>query len=120
MVWGLASARPRCEVSDVLTDVVELLRDLLEQRDRLLSRPAEHVEPWLPRLRARLGPRANDEELLLAAFYDDERLAPLRDPVPECRFRTTPMYELVRYLAERRDIERARIRFAGTEINFAA
>jgi pyruvate/oxaloacetate carboxyltransferase len=97
-----------------------LERANIRPEERVAERPAEHVEPWIPRLRARLGAGANDEGVLLAAFYDDQLLAPLRDPVPECRFRTTPLYELLGYLAERRDIERARIRFAGTEINFAA
>jgi oxaloacetate decarboxylase alpha subunit len=85
------------------------------------GRPGERLAPWVPRLRAKLGASAADEDVLLAAFYDDARLlAGLRDPVPECRARTTPLYELVRWLAERRDIERARIRFAGTEISLAA
>ena len=84
------------------------------------ERPAAHIEPWLPRLRARLGVRASDEDILLHAFYDEGLVAALRDPAPECRARTTPLHELVRWLGERRDIERARIRFAGTEISFAA
>lgn len=88
--------------------------------ERVSERPAGHLDPWVPRLRARLGAQASDEDVLLAAFYDQALLAQLRDPVPECRARTTPLYELVRYVAERRDISRARIRFAGTELSFAA
>lgn len=97
-----------------------LERANIRPEERVSERPAEHIEPWIPRLRARLGARASDEDVLLAAFYDEELLARLRDPVPECRARTTPLYELVRYLAERRDIARARIRFAGTDLSFAA
>ncbi|MEX2239924.1 MAG: pyruvate carboxylase subunit B [Burkholderiales bacterium] len=98
-----------------------LERANLKQKEMVTERPGEHIEPWIPRLHAKLGRGASDEDVLLAAFYDDGRLlAGLRDPVPECRARTTPLYELVRWLAERRDIERARIRFAGTEIFFAA
>ena len=44
----------------------------------------------------------------------------LRDPTPECEEGTTPLRELVKWLHEKRDIQRARIRFAGTEISFTA
>ena len=47
-------------------------------------------------------------------------VAALRDPAPECEERTTPLRELVKWLHEKRDIQRARIRFAGTEISFSA
>jgi len=97
-----------------------LERANIRPAERVTERPAEHIEPWIPKLRARLGAAAHDEDVLLAAFYDEALLAPLRDPVPECRASTTPLYELVGWLAERRDIERARIRFAGTEIAFSA
>ena len=92
----------------------------IRPEERVTERPAEHVEPWLPKLRKKLGPGISDEDLLLHAFYDPKLLAPLRDPTPECRAATTPLYELVGWLHERRDIQRARIRFAGTEINFSA
>jgi len=97
-----------------------LERANIRPEERVSERPAGHIEPWVPRLRAKLGAHASDEDVLLAAFYDQALLAQLRDPVPECRARTTPLYELVRYVAERRDISRARIRFAGTDLSFAA
>lgn len=109
--YGRLAAEPSAEF---------LERANIRPEERVLERPAEHIEPWLPKLRARLGPGASDEELLLAAFYDDKLLAPLRDPTPECRPSTTPLYELVRWLHDKRDISRARIRFAGTEISFAS
>jgi len=90
------------------------------EEERVTERPAEHVKPWLPELRKKLGPGISDEDLLLNAFYDPKLLAPLRDPTSECRTSTTPLYELVGWLHEKRDIQRARIRFAGTEINFSA
>ncbi len=109
--YGRLAAQPSAEF---------LERASIDPNERVTERPAGHIEPWVPRLRAKLGPRARDEELLLHAFYDEELVAALRDPVPECQARTTPLHELVRWLAERRDIARARIRFAGTEISFAA
>jgi len=110
--YGRLAARPSDEF---------LEKANIRDREIVHNRPGENIEPWLPKLRAQLGAAASDEDLLLAAFYDDARLlAELRDPVPQCRERTTPLYELVRWLAERRDIERARIRFAGTDISLAA
>lgn len=97
-----------------------LERAAIRDAERVTGRAAEHVEPWLPRLRARLGAGTSDEQLLLHAFYDDAMVAQLRDPIPDCRFRTTPMEELVRHLASRRDIARARIRFAGVDLSFSA
>jgi len=82
--------------------------------------PAAHLEPWIPRLRAELGSAAGDEDLLLAAFYDRKLIAPLRNPAPECRFRTTPLTELVGFLSTRSDIEYARIRFAGADMTVSA
>jgi pyruvate/oxaloacetate carboxyltransferase len=84
------------------------------------GRPGEHLQPWLPRLRKELGPGASDEDLLLAAFYPKPLLEPLRDPEPECRFRTSPLHELIAFLGTRSDIAYARIRFAGTEMTIAA
>jgi pyruvate/oxaloacetate carboxyltransferase len=82
--------------------------------------PAAHVEPWIPRLRAELGASAGDEDVLLAAFYEPKLVAQLRNPVPECSFRTTPLAELVSYLSRRGDIEHARIRFGGIDMTIAA
>ena len=82
--------------------------------------PAAHIDPWVPRLRAELRPAAGDEDVLLAAFYERKLTEKLRNPVPGCRFRATPPTELVGFLATRRDIGYARIRFAGTDMTIAA
>jgi pyruvate/oxaloacetate carboxyltransferase len=108
--YGRLAAAPAAEF---------LERANIRPEERVTERPAEHLEPWIPGLRAKLGPHATDEDVLLAAFYDDALIAELRDPVPECRPQTTPLYELVRWLAERRDIGQARIRFAGIDLSFA-
>ena len=92
----------------------------LKSSELVTERPGEHIEPWLPKLRKELGPGASDGDLLLAAFYDKGLLAPLERPKPEYRFKTSPLHELVAWMAQRRDIEHARIRFAGTEMTFSA
>ncbi|MFZ5509914.1 MAG: pyruvate carboxylase subunit B [Pseudomonadota bacterium] len=96
-----------------------LERANIRPQDVVTERPGEHIEPWLPRLRRELGPQASDEDLLLAAFYDKELLAPLRKPKPQYEFRTSPLHELVRYLAGRSDISLARVRFAGTDMTLS-
>jgi oxaloacetate decarboxylase alpha subunit len=74
----------------------------------------------VPRLRAELGTGASDEDVLLAAFYDRKLVAELRNPVPDCAFRTTPLQELIAFVGSRSDIDYAHIRFAGTEMTFSA
>ena len=106
--YGRLAAEPAAEF---------LERARIRPEERVTERPAEHVEPWIPKLRARLGSGIGDEDLLLNAFYDAPLLASLRDPTPECRASTTPLHELLRWLLEKRDIQRARIRFAGTELS---
>ncbi|HVO88105.1 MAG TPA: pyruvate carboxylase subunit B [Casimicrobiaceae bacterium] len=97
-----------------------LERAKIRDSEYVTEAPAAHIEPWIPRLRAELGASAGDEDLLLAAFYDRKLIEPLRNPVPECQFRTTPLTELVGFLAQRDDIGYARIRFAGTDMTIAA
>jgi len=97
-----------------------LERANLRDSDYVIEAPAAHLEPWIPRLRRELGVEAGDEDLLLAAFYERSLVEALRDPVPQCRFRTTPLAELVGFLAARNDIGFARIRFAGTDMTLAA
>jgi len=109
--YGRLAAEPSAEF---------LERACIRPEELVSEAPAAHLEPWIPKLRARLGAGAGDEDVLLAAFYDASLLAPLRDPVPECRSATTPLYELVRWLHDRRDIAHARVRFAGTDLSFSA
>ncbi|MBS0446327.1 MAG: pyruvate carboxylase subunit B [Proteobacteria bacterium] len=78
------------------------------------------LAPALGRLRADLGASADDEDLLLAAFYDESLLAPLRRPAPPLRFETTPLLELLRFLDSRPDAGYARVRWGASEITLAA
>jgi pyruvate/oxaloacetate carboxyltransferase len=109
--YGRLAARPSDEF---------LERAKIRDSEYVTEAPAAHVEPWIPRLRAELGASASDEDVLLAAFYDRKLVAQLRNPVPECRFRTTPLAELVGFLGKRSDIEFARVRFAGTDMTISA
>jgi pyruvate/oxaloacetate carboxyltransferase len=109
--YGRLAARPSDEF---------LERANIRDDEYVTEAPAAHIDPWIPRLRAELGAAAKDEDVLLAAFYDRKLIEPLRDPTPECRFRTTPLTELVGFLAARKDIGYARVRFAGTDMTLAA
>jgi pyruvate/oxaloacetate carboxyltransferase len=91
----------------------------LKPGELVSERPGEHIAPGLPRLRHELGAGASDEDLLLAAFYGPELLAPLKKPQPDYQYRTSPLYELIRYLGNKTDITGAKLNFAGTEIGFS-
>ena len=85
------------------------------------KRAGAQIEPWIPRLRKELGAAADDEDILLAAFYDEQLLAPLRkrDLQPSAAsyaYRTSPLVELIHYLGMKSDLERVRLRFAGTKL----
>lgn len=97
-----------------------LERANIRDDEYVTSTPAEHIEPWIPRLRGQLGATASDEDILLGAFFDRKLREKLRNPVPGCYFHTTPLTELVAFLATRRDITYARMRFAGTELVVSA
>ncbi len=83
--------------------------------DMVTERPAEHLAAGIPRLRSELGTAASDEDLLLATFYDRDLIARLKMP-EDYQFRTSPLYELIRYVGTDTDLSSARICFAGTEV----
>lgn len=97
-----------------------LERARLRPDEMVSTRAGEQVAPWLPRLRAELGAAVTDEAVLLAAFYDRDLLAPLAQPPPAYQFRTSPLFELLRYLEARSDIDYAHIRFGGTAMTVSA
>ena len=70
----------------------------------------------------------NRQFLVVASFEDKkfllgvcpgriELIAPLHKPQLAYQFRTSPLYELIRYLGNKNDITAARVRFAGTELS---
>jgi oxaloacetate decarboxylase (Na+ extruding) subunit alpha len=84
------------------------------------ERAGTHVEPWVPRLRKALGAGTDDEDILLAAFYDKELLAPLvRQPAKSYIYRTSPLLELIQYVRRRPELGQLRVRFAGAELEVA-
>ena len=109
--YGRLAAEPSAEFME---------RANIRPQDFVTEPPARHIAPWLPRLRAELGPDASDEDLLLSAFYDESLLAPLRRPAPEYEFRTSPLHELIRHIGARAGISHAHIRFAGADIRLSA
>jgi len=83
------------------------------------ERAGTHVEPWVPRLRKALGLAADDEDILLAAFYDKELLAPLARETDGYAYHTSPLLELVQYLRRRPEVGELRVRVAGAELALA-
>jgi len=109
--YGRLAAQPSDEFLD---------RANLRAGELVSERPAEHLAPALHRLRGELGAAASDEDLLLAAFYDRDLIAPLKKSAPKYQFRTSPLYELIRYLGNKNDITAARVHFAGTELSVSS
>jgi oxaloacetate decarboxylase (Na+ extruding) subunit alpha len=75
-------------------------------------RPGALVPPALARIRASRGPFASDDDLLLAAFYDDGQYRALKDAGPiatEYPLMETPLLTLVKELAERPTIKSFRL-----------
>jgi oxaloacetate decarboxylase alpha subunit len=83
--------------------------------------PADLLAPALPALRAERGARASSDELLLAAYYDDALVGPLlretHDGLSATQFHTTPLTELVHFLAHRPGLAHASVTVAGVELH---
>ncbi|MGB5214866.1 MAG: pyruvate carboxylase subunit B [Anderseniella sp.] len=74
----------------------------------ILQRPGELVPPALERLRKERGPFASDDDLLLAAFYDDTQYNALKaaDPInTDYPIMETPLLTLVKELSKRPTIK---------------
>ncbi len=76
--------------------------------DPITERPGALVPPALKDLRRSRGPFASDDDLLLAAFYDDGQYSALKDAGPiqtEYPLMETPLLTLVKELANRPSIK---------------
>jgi len=70
----------------------------------ITERPGELVPPALEQLRKTRGPFASDDDLLLAAFYDDSNYQALKSAGPintEYPLMDTPLLTLVKELTSR-------------------
>lgn len=72
--------------------------------DPITQRPGELIPPALKRIRKERGPFESDDDLLLAAFYDDEQYSALKAAGPirtDYPIMETPLITLVKELSER-------------------
>jgi oxaloacetate decarboxylase alpha subunit len=76
--------------------------------DAITKRPGALVVPALEKLRKNRGPFISDDDLLLAAFYDDTQYSALKDSGPintDYNLMETPLLTLVREIADRPSIK---------------
>ncbi len=74
----------------------------------IVERPGALVEPAIERLRKTRGPFESDDDLLLAAFYDESQYSALKDAGPintDYPLMRTPLLTLVKEIAERKSIK---------------
>jgi len=81
------------------------------------ERAGSHIEPWVPRLRRELGAGVDDEDVLLAAFYDEKLLAPLKNESFDYAYHTSPLMELVRFVGRKSGMDRVHIRYGGAVLS---
>ena len=82
----------------------------------ITARPGELVPPALKRLRETRGPFASDDDLLLAAFYDDTQYRALKDAGPirtEYPLMETPLLTLIKELSKRPSVKTFRLTARG-------
>ncbi len=78
----------------------------------ITERPGALVPPALGRIRSERGPFATDDDLLLAAFYDEREYGALKAAGPidtEYSLGATPLVTLVKAIAARPEIKSVRI-----------
>ncbi|MDA0305901.1 MAG: pyruvate carboxylase subunit B [Proteobacteria bacterium] len=76
--------------------------------EAITERPGALVAPALERLRKIRGPFESDDDLLLAAFYDETQYGALKDAGPietDYPVMKTPLITLIKELTERSDIK---------------
>jgi oxaloacetate decarboxylase alpha subunit len=99
----------------------EFLERAIGSRNQVAGRPADHLAPAIPRLIEERGPFADNDHLLLAAYYDDALVRPVLTTDDEVarslRFVTSPLLELEQYLTRSADIQHARLRFGSTQLS---
>jgi oxaloacetate decarboxylase alpha subunit len=90
---------------EIAGDIDANLYDRITRGAEAISeRPGALVEPALDRIRKSRGPFASDDDLLLAAFYDETQFGALKDAGPidtDYPILHTPLLTLIKGLAER-------------------
>jgi len=74
----------------------------------IIERPGALLDPALERLRKTRGPFASDDDLLLAAFYDDTQYSALKEAGPiktDYPIMETPLLTLVKEITERPNVK---------------
>ncbi len=77
-------------------------------KEVITQRAGALLEPGIERIRKARGPFASDDDLLLAAFYDDAQYSALKQAGPintEYRLAETPLLTLLKEVARRDDIK---------------
>ena len=77
------------------------------------ERPGQYLEPAIPQLLKKRGPFECDEDLLLAAFYDDAMTNTLKETGPintDYPIMSTPLKTLVKEVASRSSVRSFKIR----------
>lgn len=85
------------------------------------GRPGEHLPPGIERVRKERGPFASEDDLLLAAFYDEKLTKGIHpDGFGDTLYlSTTPLMELIRYLANRSERGRVKIKLRDLDLETA-
>ena len=89
-----------------------LLDRIADGRTIVTERPGALVEPALARVRETRGPFRSDDDLLLAAFYDEGQYGALKAAGPiDTHYQPTnpPLIRLLRELSLRKDIRSVRL-----------
>lgn len=90
----------------------DLLDRVTGSEEPVRDRPGALVPPALERVRRTRGPFDTDDDLLLAAFYDERECAALEAAGPiatDYPLSQAPLVSLVKALAERRDLASVRV-----------
>ncbi len=94
---------------EVVGEIDQSLYDKITRGEQpITERPGAVVPPALERIRNNRGPFASDDDLLLAAFYDDKEYSALKHagPIPtKTRFGSTPLVTLIKELSSRPSIQ---------------
>ena len=102
----------------------EILDRVLEEApsgsEVITGRAGELIPPALDQLRTERGPFDSDDDLLLAVFYTDAELQPLRTAKARgdgrCAATGTPVAQLLEYVASRSDLGELDVQYPGMHL----